>query len=143
MLCFCRSFRSGVFCILGLISLSTYAADLTVSWTDNSSAETGFEIERSGDGVTFTTVASVGANVTSYVDRNLPSDAGYWYRIRAYNDSGARSAYSNIGGMFAGSPRFGRSRSRLSNLSARTIPGADDRSFIVGFVVGGGAKSGP
>lgn len=140
MFSFRRSFRPLTVCSLGILGLTGYAADLTVSWVDNSSAETGFEIERSGDGVTFFTIANVGANVTSYVDCNLPTETAYWYRVRAFNDT-SRSAYSNVTGSYAGTLGSTGNRSRLTNLSARAIPGPDDRSFIVGFVVGGGSRS--
>lgn len=44
----------------------------TLRWTDNSGSETGFKIERSADGTTFTEIATVGANVTRYQDSGVP-----------------------------------------------------------------------
>jgi PKD repeat protein len=64
----------------------------TLTWTDNSGNETGFKIERSADGTTFTEIATVGANVTRYQDSGAPK--GYYYRVRAYNSAGT-SGYSN------------------------------------------------
>lgn len=37
-----------------------------LTWSDNSSAETGFRIYRSGNGVSFSKIATVGAGVTSF-----------------------------------------------------------------------------
>src|SRR5262249_39669324 len=68
------------------------AAQITLTWTDNSTNESGFKIERkTGTTGTFAQVATVGANVTSYIDSNLTGGATYCYRVRAYNitqDSG-------------------------------------------------------
>lgn len=69
-------------------------ARLTLAWNDNSANETGFKIERSRDGVSFTQIATVGANVTTYTDSGLTVGVPYWYRVRAYNATG-NSGYSN------------------------------------------------
>ncbi|MBS3820016.1 fibronectin type III domain-containing protein, partial [bacterium] len=63
---------------------------IELTWTDNSDNESGFEIERTTDGQTFT----VSANTTSYTDTNLNENTTYSYRVRAYNDAGY-SDYSN------------------------------------------------
>ena len=72
-------------------------AQMQLSWTDNANNETGFEIERSttGSGGTFTPLATVGSNVTSYYDSNLQPYAEYCYRVRAVNSSGS-SAYTDV-----------------------------------------------
>ena len=53
-----------------------------LAWTDNSANETAFRIERSTDGVAFSTLADVAANVTSYDDAGLQSNIAYSYRVR-------------------------------------------------------------
>jgi hypothetical protein len=68
---------------------------VTVNWVDNSNNETGFKIERSTDGVNFSQITTVGANVTSYKNVGLTSGTTYYYRVRATNAAGD-SAYSNI-----------------------------------------------
>ena len=68
------------------------AAQLQLTWVDNSNNETGFKIERST--VTtgpFSQIATVGANVTSYIDANLANGTTYCYRVRAYNGAGDSS----------------------------------------------------
>ena len=54
----------------------------------------GFKVERSNDLTTFTQVATLGANVTSYADTGLRKNRTYYYRVRAYN-AGGNSGYSN------------------------------------------------
>ncbi|HEU0065228.1 MAG TPA: T9SS type A sorting domain-containing protein, partial [Flavisolibacter sp.] len=65
-------------------------------WSDRSSNETGFEIWRaSGTSGAFNLVATVGTNVTTYMDVNLSPSTKYYYEIRAKNGS-TFSDYSNI-----------------------------------------------
>ncbi len=68
---------------------------ITMTWTDNASNEAGFWIERSTDGVTFTSVALVGVNTTTFNNAGLTSGTTYFFRIRAY-DGPNYSAYSNV-----------------------------------------------
>ncbi len=72
-------------------------SQINLAWTDNSSNETGFRIERcKGSTCTnFTLVASVGANVTSYSNTKLNANTTYRYRVYAYN-AGGNSGYSDI-----------------------------------------------
>ena len=78
----------------GLAVQSALYNKVTVGWTDNSSNEAGFKLERSTDGVTFTEIATLGADTRSFADATVPRVASYYYRVRAYNSVGA-SAYSS------------------------------------------------
>lgn len=71
----------------------THAADVSLSWSDNSDNEKGFIIERQILLGLFLPIATVGANVTTYVDRGLLASTKYTYRVLAYNDFG-KSVYS-------------------------------------------------
>lgn len=71
------------------------SSQINLSWSDKSSNETGFKIERSTDGVTFTQIATVGASVKTYSNTGLTSKKKYYYRVRAYNSAGD-SAYTNV-----------------------------------------------
>ena len=68
---------------------------VTLSWEDQSSNEHGFKIERkTGINGTFSEIATVGSNMTSYTDVEVRPATIYFYRVRAYNSAGY-SPYSN------------------------------------------------
>jgi hypothetical protein len=77
-----------------LVASSVAYNSLSLSWTDNSSDETGFKVERSMDGVNFTEIATLGAATTIFADQSVAARTNYYYRVRAYNSSGS-SGYSN------------------------------------------------
>jgi uncharacterized delta-60 repeat protein len=66
---------------------------VTLTWKDNSSNESGFEIQRSVGG-TFSTFKTTEADVTLYKDSLLNYNTLYTYRLRAVNFAG-ESTYSN------------------------------------------------
>ncbi len=72
-------------------------AFVDLSWTDNSTGETNFDIERcTGAGcTTFANIASVGANVTTFRDNSAARRTTYQYRVKA-RDGGGSSNYSNV-----------------------------------------------
>lgn len=61
---------------------------MVLRWQDRSTNESAFQIERSTDGSIFTPVATVAANLTTYIDRHLESATFYSYRVRAMNALG-------------------------------------------------------
>jgi len=75
------------------------STQINLTWNDNSSDETNFQIQRcQGASCTnFSALATVGANTTSYNNTGLTAGTSYRYRVRAIK-SGAQSSYSNIAG---------------------------------------------
>lgn len=80
----------------GLVIKSTAYNSVTIGWADNSSNETGFKVERSGDGVNYSEIANLGADSRTFADGTVAARTPYYYRVRAYNSAGA-SGYSNTG----------------------------------------------
>jgi peptidyl-Asp metalloendopeptidase len=66
---------------------------IDLTWTDNSTGETGFRIERSANNRKFSQIATVGPGVTSYSNTGLRRGKTYYYRVRA--NGSPNSAYSN------------------------------------------------
>ena len=69
-------------------------SQIRLNWADQSSNETGFKIERSTNGTSWTQITTVGANVTTFTSMGLKRNRTYWFRVRAYNGTG-NSGYSN------------------------------------------------
>jgi titin len=63
------------------------STQVNLSWSDVS-GETGFYVERSTDGTTWSQIAATAAGVTSYQDSGLSASTTYSYRVRAFNGSG-------------------------------------------------------
>ncbi|MBN2503293.1 MAG: fibronectin type III domain-containing protein, partial [Anaerolineales bacterium] len=80
---------------LAATAASHTQVDLT--WTDNASDETGFEIERSttGSGGPFTLLDTAAVDATGYSDSGLTPETEYCYQVRAVNAYGS-SAYTSV-----------------------------------------------
>lgn len=76
------------------VSAASPTSSLVLAWVDTSTDETGYRVERSPDGSSFSQIAQLGAGAASYVDSGLASGATFYYRVSAYNGGGA-SGYSN------------------------------------------------
>lgn len=70
-------------------------SSLDLSWVDNTSTETGFEIQRREAGGTFAVLQTVGADTVIYNDAATVNGVTYEYRIRTLS-SGGESAWSLV-----------------------------------------------
>ncbi len=70
------------------------SSQIDVKWSDNSNNETGFRIERSGGGNTWSVI--VGADRTSHSDEDLEAGTTYTYSISAYNAVGETAAVDDV-----------------------------------------------
>lgn len=78
-----------------LAATGSSSSSISLSWTDASNNETGFEIWSSPSSMLpLTKKATVGANVTSYNDTGLSPSITYRYAVLAFNNDGS-SALSN------------------------------------------------
>lgn len=75
--------------------------NILISWTGSSGA-TGYALQRSTDGVNFTSLATVGI-VSQYVDSLPGIGIMYWYQVAGINGSGTGS-YSSSAQMVAAPP---------------------------------------
>jgi FtsP/CotA-like multicopper oxidase with cupredoxin domain len=112
----------------GLSASAVSSTQIDLSWIDNSSDESSFDIERSLDGSSFSFLATVGADTTTYSDVGLSAESTYFYRVFASNAFGSSSPSNSA--------------------NATTGPAADPTSVQVGsitvstFNLGRGLKSG-
>ncbi|MFN8348287.1 MAG: GEVED domain-containing protein [Spirosomataceae bacterium] len=77
---------------------SVSPAGLNLTFTDNSSNETGFIIERSTTSTTegFVPVGGVAPNITSFLDQTTTAFTTYYYRVKASNSSDQYSSVYTI-----------------------------------------------
>src|SRR5688572_31827296 len=61
-------------------TLQLGASEVTLAWNDNSNDEMLFKIERSTASSAYAQIATVGANVTSYIDATVSPATSYSYR---------------------------------------------------------------
>jgi PKD repeat protein len=79
----------------GLGALAVSPIQIELFWIDNSDNEYGFEIDRSLDSTNWTQIDSVGENIVEYSDTSVSPKTTYYYKVRAFNGSGA-SADSTV-----------------------------------------------
>ena len=119
-----------------LVANAVSSSQIDLTWTDNSGNETGFKIDRSSDGVNFSSLVWLDANTTSYSNTGRSPSTTYYYRVSSYNAQGS-SVFSNIASATTPS-----ALAAPSNLSATAISGArvdltwvDNSSVESGFKV--------
>lgn len=78
-----------------LYASTLHAASYSLTWTDNSSNEEGFKVERRlGDTGAWAEVGQVPANATTFSDVTVDNQR-YCYQVKAFNQAGD-SGYTNI-----------------------------------------------
>lgn len=79
-----------------LVGAPAHALQVDLSWTDNSTNELGFRVQRrlAGSG-SFNEVASLAANLSSYQDASVSANTAYDYRVLS-RDAQGNSAPSNV-----------------------------------------------
>jgi uncharacterized protein (TIGR02145 family) len=71
------------------------SSQIVLTWTDNSTNEAGFKIERKTAQTNYTLVGNSNADVTTYTDNTVSNNIPYTYRVYAYNNVGNSLTYSN------------------------------------------------
>lgn len=78
----------------GLTATANGETQIDLAWTDTTSTEKFFIIERSLDNTTWESLVTLPANTIAYSDTGLTGGTTYYYRIRA-QDGGGYSAYTS------------------------------------------------
>ncbi|MDP6513118.1 MAG: fibronectin type III domain-containing protein [SAR202 cluster bacterium] len=64
------------------------ATEIELTWTDNFNTETGYLIQRSPDGASWTNLTTTATGASNHLDVGLSELSTYHYRIAATNDAG-------------------------------------------------------
>ena len=111
----------------GLVATGTSETTISLGWSDNASTETGYRVERlpgpAGQN-SFTTIASLGIDATSYNDTGLIADSTYDYRVAAVNNSGD-SGFATASGTTQAPPAF----TNYNAIGQTTVSGSVSGSY--------------
>jgi len=77
------------------VSISSPLAYAALSWTDQSTNENGFKVEKKINAGIFTLIGNTGVNNTYFIDSNVNQNTTYTYRLYSYNNAGNSLQYSN------------------------------------------------
>ena len=68
---------------------------IRLAWM-KTSGETGYKIEKSTNGTSFTEIAKIGAGIESFKATGLSPSTQYWFKVRAYNGVGNSDYTSTV-----------------------------------------------
>src|SRR5207249_8095526 len=77
-----------------LTATAASTSQINLTWQDNASNESGFRVEQSLDGTTFTPAGTASADSTSFSVTGLSAGTTYYFRVLAFNGAGD-STWSN------------------------------------------------
>ena len=78
-----------------LIGTAASPTQINLSWTDNSTNETGFKIQRRTGSESYAIVGNANTDILTFSDTGLTPSTTYVYRVYAYNAAGDSPTYSN------------------------------------------------
>jgi fibronectin type 3 domain-containing protein len=120
-----------------LSAAASSGTQVTLSWTDNSTNESAFLIERkTGAAGTYTQIGQTNAGATTFFDTGLATNTQYFYRVRATNSAGF-SGYSNEANVTTPVPPVTPSGARTTLITSTEIDLAwqDNSNNETGFKV--------
>ncbi|WP_297511087.1 FISUMP domain-containing protein [Flavobacterium sp.] len=79
----------------GLMGNVASSSQINLSWSDNSSNEIGFKIERRTASTNYAVVGTVNQDILIFSDSGLTPNTTYIYRVCAYNAVGNSLTYTN------------------------------------------------
>ena len=115
----------------GLTAAATAPNAISLQWNDVT-GETSFTVQRSPDGTSWASIATVGANVTNYTDTGLAAGSTYYYRVLAIDAGGSSAPSASASATAVGAPPAQPSGVSATTASASEIDiqwqGASDAS---------------
>ena len=107
-----------------------------LSWSDNSSNETGFHVYRSTDGTNFTFIGDTAANTQFFQDSSLVPGTTYTYKVSSFNAGGVTDGWIASNTTTAAPPAAPSSTNFLSvSYNSLTVYWTDNSANETGFRV--------
>lgn len=106
------------------------ASSLSLAWTDNSSNETGFRIERKTESGSWLALTTVAANTSTYTDNSIVTFEHYYYRVFAINGGLSSSASNEADGPATWTGSTNRNWNNTGNWTSTKIPEAGETVII-------------
>lgn len=122
----------------GLSAAAVSSTRVDLKWTDNSSDETQFTVERSTDNVNFGPAAALGANSISFADTRVVAGTTYYYRVSARR-SDEVSAFTNTASATPPVAPVASGAWRSQDVGAVGVPGSAIESGASVQLAGSGA----
>lgn len=96
----CKKYDDGTLDVIPIAPTELKAENISkdqisLSWKDNSTNETGYKIERKTDSGTFTEIGSTDTDLTTFADKTIIINTNYTYRVYSFNKVGKSLQYSN------------------------------------------------
>jgi hypothetical protein len=110
----------------GLTAVLNASSEIVLAWQDNSTNEDGFQIEKSTDGTTFSVLADISADTTTYSDEELSGGTIYWYRVCA----SAGSFFSDYSNTAISATPWAKTYGEVDSERAQSIWHTSDRGYI-------------
>ncbi len=96
-------------------AINTPAA-INLSWTDNATNETGYQVQRSTSASSgFVAIGAVAANATTFSDNAILTNTTYYYKVIAFNDFGVSAASNTSNALIVSAPIASAASSITSN----------------------------
>lgn len=113
-----------------LIGTPISTSAIKLEWTDNSTTETGFKIERKLVSGVYAAIGQTSENITTYTDTGLTTGTSYSYRVFAFNDGGNSPTYTNEITL--------EPQPLCNSFAGNTVAPASEETMVVNYITSNG-----
>jgi uncharacterized delta-60 repeat protein len=128
---------------VGLTVTPLGQTSVRLDWVDASNNETGYIIEKSTDGTSFTQVVELGVGADTYVATDLDPATAYYFRVKAKGEAdGVDSAYSTVSVTSTASPAVVSGATSVGEGASYTLSLSSALAGTTGWTIDWGDGSG-
>ena len=123
------------------LTASPSAAGIILSWNDQSWDETGFFLERSPDGATWTNLTTLPADAITHLDTSGTPATSYQYRVRSQNALGLSASATTSATTFSAVQNWLAGFSLAQNTNLHQDTDSDGLPLLLEYALGGSPDS--